>query len=223
MSLESIVSLDAATREKFREISERDQFDKVVRGIYAAREVGLPVTINSVIMQRNKAEVFGLIDIARKTGSRIKLLDYMKVNNNGWEVEYLLFAQLRKDLGAMAEGVTWMYPPGGLGTPMPLFKINGTEVMVKDASIGTNYHETCNACMNYPCQDALISLRVTHDGKLKRCLIRDDNLIDVLTPLRRGDKEEVRRLILESYRIFEETKYQPNAWSPENEKQRTAK
>lgn len=217
------ISLDAASRERFKEITERDRFEKVISGIYAAREAGLPVTINSVVMQRNKDEVEGLIEIARKTRSRLKLLDYMKVNGNGWETEYLPFEQLRKDLEKRAEGVSWMYPPGGLGTPMPLFKINGTEVMVKDASIGTNYHETCNACMNYPCQDALISLRVTHDGKLKRCLIRDDNLVDVLTPLRRGDNEEVRKLILESYRIFEETKYQPNAWSPENEKQRIAK
>ena len=116
-----------------------------------------------------------------------------------------------------------MYPPGGLGTPMPVYKINGTEVIVKDASIGTNYHDTCNSCINYPCQDALISLRVTHDGKLKRCLIRDDNLVDVLTPLRSGNKEEVRKLISESYMIFEETKYQPNAWIPENEKQKIAK
>ena len=217
------ISLDAANRDSFRKITERNKFERVISGIYAAREAGLSVTINSVIMQRNKTEIQGLIEIARKTGSRLKLLDYMKVNGNGWETEYLPFEQLRKDLERKAEGFSWMYPPGGLGTPMPLFKINGTEVMVKDASVGTNYHETCNACMNYPCQDALISLRVTHDGKLKRCLIRDDNLVDVLTPLRRGDKKEIRKLVLESYRIFEETKYRPNAWNPENEKQKIAK
>ncbi len=158
------ISLDAASRERFKEITERDRFEKVISGIYAAREAGLPVTINSVVMQRNKEEIEGLIEIAGKTGSRLKLLDYMKINGNGWETEYLPFEQLRKDLEKRAERVSWMYPPGGLGTPMPLFKINGTEVMVKDACIGTNYHETCNACINYPCQDALISLRVTHDG-----------------------------------------------------------
>ncbi len=222
--LDSItISLDAASRERFRDITERDKFEKVISGIYAAREAGLPVTINSVVMQRNKDEVEGLIEIARKTESMLKLLDYMKVNGNSWETEYLPFEQLRNDLEARAERVTWMYPPGGLGTPMPAYKIKGTEVIVKDASIGTNYHETCNSCTNYPCQDALISLRVTHDGRLKRCLIRDDNLVDVLAPLRSGNTEEVRRLITESYKIFEETKYQPNAWSPENEKQRTAK
>jgi len=222
--LDSItISLDAASKEKFRDITERDKFERVISGIYAAREISLPITINSVIMQRNKGEIEGLIEIARKTGSRLKLLDYMKVNGNGWEDEYLPFEQLRRDLEKRAEGVSWMYPPGGLGTPMPLFRVNGTEVIVKDASIGTNYHETCKACANYPCQDALISLRVTHDGKLKRCLIRDDNLVDVLTPLREGDREEVKRLILESYRIFEESKYKPNAWNPKNEKQRVTK
>ena len=85
------ISLDAASREKFKDMTKRDRFEKVISGIYAAREVGLPVTINSVVMQRNKREVEGLIEIARKTGSRLKLLDYMKVNGNGWETGYFPF------------------------------------------------------------------------------------------------------------------------------------
>jgi cyclic pyranopterin phosphate synthase len=34
-------------------------------------------------------------------------------------------------------------------------------------------------------------LRVTSDGKLKPCLMRNDNLVDILTPMRKGasDKE----------------------------------
>jgi cyclic pyranopterin phosphate synthase len=34
-------------------------------------------------------------------------------------------------------------------------------------------------------------LRVTSDGKLKPCLMRNDNLVDILTPMRNGasDKE----------------------------------
>ena len=33
-------------------------------------------------------------------------------------------------------------------------------------------------------------LRVTSDGKLKPCLMRNDNLVDVLTPLRNGAKDQ---------------------------------
>ena len=33
-------------------------------------------------------------------------------------------------------------------------------------------------------------LRVTSDGKLKPCLMRTNNLVDLLTPMRRGAKDE---------------------------------
>ncbi|MEM2281314.1 MAG: GTP 3',8-cyclase MoaA, partial [Candidatus Bathyarchaeia archaeon] len=33
-------------------------------------------------------------------------------------------------------------------------------------------------------------LRVTSDGKLKPCLMRDDNMVDVLTPIRNGATDE---------------------------------
>jgi cyclic pyranopterin phosphate synthase len=33
-------------------------------------------------------------------------------------------------------------------------------------------------------------LRVTSDGKLKPCLMRNDNVVDVLTPMRRGESDE---------------------------------
>jgi cyclic pyranopterin phosphate synthase len=33
-------------------------------------------------------------------------------------------------------------------------------------------------------------LRVTSDGKLKPCLMRNDNTVDILTPMRKGAKDE---------------------------------
>lgn len=42
-------------------------------------------------------------------------------------------------------------------------------------------------------------LRVTSDGKLKPCLVRNDNLVDVLTPIRNGaDDEELTELFIEA-------------------------
>jgi len=40
-------------------------------------------------------------------------------------------------------------------------------------------------------------MRVTSDGKLKPCLMRNDNLTDILTPLREGaSDEELQQLFL---------------------------
>jgi cyclic pyranopterin phosphate synthase len=42
-------------------------------------------------------------------------------------------------------------------------------------------------------------IRLTSDGKLKPCLMRNDNVVDVLTPLRSGaDDEFLTKLFLEA-------------------------
>ena len=56
-----------------------------------------------VIMKRNKDEVERLIEIARKTGSRLKLLDYIKVKNNGCQVTiiFLKIPAIKKQFGSL--------------------------------------------------------------------------------------------------------------------------
>jgi GTP 3',8-cyclase len=47
-------------------------------------------------------------------------------------------------------------------------------------------------------------LRVTSNGMLKTCLMRNDNLIDVLTPFRGGaSDEELKALFLRANQIRE--------------------
>ncbi|MCC7561453.1 MAG: GTP 3',8-cyclase MoaA, partial [Methanobrevibacter arboriphilus] len=41
-------------------------------------------------------------------------------------------------------------------------------------------------------------LRITPEGKIKPCLLRNDNLIDIITPLREGASEDsLRKIFLE--------------------------
>jgi cyclic pyranopterin phosphate synthase len=42
-------------------------------------------------------------------------------------------------------------------------------------------------------------MRITSDGKLKPCLMRNDNLTDILTPIRKGaNDEELKQLFLKA-------------------------
>ena len=42
-------------------------------------------------------------------------------------------------------------------------------------------------------------IRLTSDGKLKPCLLRNDNLVDILTPMRNGASEkELKKLFVEA-------------------------
>jgi cyclic pyranopterin phosphate synthase len=47
-------------------------------------------------------------------------------------------------------------------------------------------------------------MRVTSDGKLKPCLMRNDNLTDILTPMRQGDSdEELKQLFVKANQLRE--------------------
>ncbi|MEM3066924.1 MAG: GTP 3',8-cyclase MoaA, partial [Nitrososphaerota archaeon] len=57
---------------------------------------------------------------------------------------------------------------------------------------------SCDFCMN----DSRI--RITHDGKFKPCLMRDDNLVDFLVPMRNGaSDEELEKLFLKAVYLRE--------------------
>lgn len=217
------VSLDAANRDDFLKISRSDSFDKVIKGIKESVRSGLNTRINTVMGNSNINQLDGLIKIAEDTGADIKIIDLMDVNpseefwdGKEWNEEFVKLDFVSRKLKNRIVNVTTSYPPGGLGTPMPTLTLDsGIKVMLRDATIGTNYDPiTCTGCQNYPCQDALISARLTHDGLLKKCLIRNDNLVDVITPLRSGNIEEVRNRIKSTFDVFMRSEYKPHAWKP---------
>ena len=221
------VSLDAAEREKFYKIALVDDYENVIKGLNEAVRVGMKTRINTVLMQSNKNQLEGLLNIAEETGSELKLIDAMDILmedykwvNFSWRSEYLHLSYIVDTLKERTVQRNFSYPPGGLGTPMITLTLNnGVKVLLRDATVGTNYDlATCGSCKYYPCQDALISLRLTHDGHLKKCLIRNDNLVDVITPLRENNRQEALDRIKGCYDILMRAEYQPNAWGPENDR-----
>lgn len=211
------VSLDTADPEKFKEITGRNKFYVVLEGIGKVRAYGLPVTINSVIFKQNIDEMPDLIKIAERFHTRLKLLDYIDVGSekNNWDNNYAPFDKVGDYLKNIRIKEKILLPPGGLGTPMPTYTLkSGIDVLVKDSSVGTNYNTICESCKNYPCQDALISLRITANASLKRCLIRDDNLIETLDDLRNKDYNSVKSKIQESFVLLMSARYVENAWKP---------
>jgi len=210
------VSLDFGDGKKINDYVGVDAFDAIMRGLQKCKEINLPVTINCVFCKENFNELDGLIDIAHKFSAKLKLIDMMSLTNEEyWKENYISLNVIEKKLETMAVSTGWGFPPGGLGTPMPEYTLkNSLKVYLRDATIGTNYHELCKNCLNFPCQDALISLRITSDGKLKMCLIRDDNLVETLNDLHKGNIEVVKKKIKSCYERLIESKFYPFKWEP---------
>lgn len=213
------VSLDAADAEAFRQIRKTD-LSPILDALCECHDIGLPVRINMVVMKSNVDQIPHMIKLASDTGCSLKLLDLICLNPNEdidfWRQEFIHFDQVRPILeGLEATLVGLEEAPGGIGAPLTDYRLpSGLQVVVKDSTRGTYYHDSCKDCRNYPCQDALISVRVTHDGSLKRCLVRNDNLVALLPLLRSGRTDEVASEIRAVFNLMTESSYHPFAWNP---------
>ncbi|MCG3165647.1 MAG: GTP 3',8-cyclase [Bacteroidia bacterium] len=214
------ISLDSLNKDKLKEITKVDLLDKLLAGIKVCNEIGLPVKLNTVVMKDiNDNEIVDFINfISTLNNIDWKLLDYMQLpkqfiedTENAFFMNLTeVFPQLRKF--AIHEEIETQ--AGGLGIPMPTFTMkNGAKISVKDSTVGNHYGDTCNNCPLFPCQDGIMALRLTADGKLQRCLYREDNLLD-LRPYINTNDPQLRLLIDEALITFKESKFHPQAWHP---------
>lgn len=177
------VSLDSLKEEHFREITRGGRLNDTLAGIDAARKAGLsPIKVNMVVVQ-------GLNDD--------ETLDFAGLSREGWHVRYI-------ELMPLGPGVDWRglsveeireeieshlgsLEPAKVdlgGGPARYYRLPGAQGTIGFiAPLSECFCEGCNR------------LRLTADGRLRPCLLSDEE-IEIKPPLRRGATlEELREII----------------------------
>lgn len=156
------VSLDTLRPERYREIAGRDLLPKVLAGIHAAIDAGLtPVKLNMVLLKGiNEDEIDDFLAFVRGDKNIIlqviELMEFNECHIHG-DVD-----KLEKEIAEHSKEI--------LTRRMHHRKkycLDGAEVEVVRPLHNTEFCAYCNR------------LRVTSDGKLKPCLLRTDNHIDI--------------------------------------------
>jgi len=181
------VSLDTLKPEKFRQITRCGELQETLKGIEAAGEAGLtPVKINMVVMAGvNDDEI---PDFARKTiddGWNVRFIEQMPVNGEA-TVSPTLFSvnDMRKRIEPLGKLEPWKI---GVGNgPAKYFRLPGAT-----GTIGFITPVTEHFC--YQCN----RLRLTADGKLRLCLLNEDE-IDLKEPLRSGASVAELKTLIEN-------------------------
>ena len=170
------ISLDTLKPERFRAITRGHcDLDDVLAGIEAARSAGLsPVKINVVVMAGiNDDEV---LDFAGKTiseGWHVRFIEFMPIAGVGSAaLNYVPVENIKRELEELGE-LAPCFPHVGNG-PARYFRFPDSQ-----GSIGYISPVSEHFCFN--CN----RLRLTADGKLRSCLLSDEE-IDLKQPLRRG-------------------------------------
>jgi len=171
------VSLDSLRPQAYRRITGGTEEDlkRVVAGIDGALEARLlPVKVNMVVLKENEGEVWDLIDFARDRGAILQLIELLDRPGLG------IGGDVAGIEAALEEGADEIVTRD-MHRRRKYF-LSGGEVEVVRPMDNTEFCAHCNR------------LRVTSDGKLKPCLLRNDNLVD----LAGADGEETKRRIEEA-------------------------
>ena len=156
------ISLDTMDPKRYEEIAGKPMLAEALAGIEAALEVGLiPVKINMVVLSGiNEDEVDAFIDYVRNNPDLvlqlIELMDFRDCPHHG-DVK-----GIEDRIAAMADRVETRRMHH-----RKKYFVRGAEVEVVRPLHNTEFCAYCNR------------LRLTSDGKLKPCLLRSDNLVDV--------------------------------------------
>ncbi len=156
------VSLDTMDPERYKQIAGKPMLGEALAGIDAALKAGLtPVKINMVVLSGiNEDEVDTFIDFVRDNPNLvlqlIELMDFRDCDHHG-DVK-----GIEDRIAAMADRVETRRMHH-----RKKYFVRGAEVEVVRPLHNTEFCAYCNR------------LRLTSDGKLKPCLLRSDNLVDV--------------------------------------------
>jgi cyclic pyranopterin phosphate synthase len=171
----SLPTLDGAVFHKLT----GGAIEGAINGVRAAVEAGLcPVKLNMLILKGiNDEAVPGMIEFATRTGTVLQLIELEPINMSD-----SFYCANHQSLDLYEEALQQK----AIRIETRRFMQNRHVYYLPSVKVETvrpiENTEFCLHCSR---------LRVTSDGKLKPCLMRNDNLVDFLTPLRRGasDKE----------------------------------
>jgi cyclic pyranopterin phosphate synthase len=180
------ISIDSLDPQKFRQITRRGQLDEVWRGIAAAQAAGLRLKLNCVVTRGfNDDEV---VELARLTLShrwQVRFIELMPLGSvaDFQQSQVVPSIETRARIEA-ALGPLELVPGHNGHDPARPYRV--ANALGEIGFISSVTEPFCSGCNR---------LRLTADGRLRLCLLRDDE-VDLMAPLRAGaDFETLRRLM----------------------------
>lgn len=175
------VSLDTLQPEKFKKITGRDSFAKVWQGLQVAKEIGFKIKLNVVAMKGvNDDEFQDFGRLALREPFQIRFIEFMPVGAQNSD---------QKDRFVRAEEIKSRIAELGVLTPFQKEYGEGParmfDLLAEDKRTGAVgfispiSHHFCDQCNR---------LRLTSEGRLRACLL-NDNETDLKALLRSGGSD----------------------------------
>lgn len=174
------VSLDSLKRERFLEMTRRDELDNVLQGIAAAKEAGFhPVKINAVIERGvNDDEIIDLATFGRDQDVEVRFIEFMPLDaTNEWQKNKVVSQD------EIVSTINAVYPleqmPARGAAPADRWRyLDGKGTVGVIPSVTKPFCGDCDR------------VRITADGQFRTCLFATDET-DLRVLLRDGSTDDV--------------------------------
>ncbi len=173
------ISLDTLDREKFERMTRRDELERVLDGIEAAKEAGFdPVKINAVVERGvNDDEIVALARFGRERSVEVRFIEFMPLDADGHWDDGSVVGQ-----DEIVAAIDAAYPveqlPARGAAPADRFRyLDGAGTV---GVIPTVTKPFCGDCDR---------VRLTAEGRFRTCLFATDEF-DLLAAMRAGETDD---------------------------------
>ena len=186
------ISLDTLKPKRFADITGVDCFDQVWRGIEKALSAGFsPVKLNMVVMRGiNDDELPDFARLSREMDLQVRFIEFMPIGTSTrWNNDtYISSDEIMERFSRLGELLPLEKKQAD--GPAKVFKL-GTGAMGSLGFISPISHHFCDRCNR---------LRLTSEGRLRSCLLHDEET-DLRSVLRAGCSDaEIRETLLAAIR-----------------------
>ena len=178
------VSLDSLDKNKFKKITRIGDFDKVVKGIMAAKNAGLKIKINTVALKGiNDNEILDLVNWCGENKFALTFIEVMPMGEIGEKRidQYMPLTEVRSLIKTR-----YSITDDPLKTGGPAKYVHCHETDQKIGFITPLTHNFCEACNR---------VRITCTGKMYMCLGQEDKE-DLKKPLRESENNDLLKKVI---------------------------
>jgi GTP 3',8-cyclase len=159
------ISLDSLHPSRFLQISRRDEFHRTMRNIEEAVSMGFNIKINTVVMKDiNHDELIEFVELAKKLSIEVRFLEVMRIGEACEKQNAQYMSALE-----MQNIISQKYKMTKVSSALDATAVS--YVLENGAHIGFIASESqpfCGACSRW---------RLSADGIMRACLLKDDGLV----------------------------------------------
>ena len=183
------LSLDTLDRQRFKELTRRDEFDRVMDTFHSLIEHNIPTKVNAVVIEgKNEQDIIPMAELARAYPVSIRFIEEMPFNGSGANHQTLFWNHQR-----ILSTLKTHYPDIKRVADSPHATATQYQVPGFQGKIGiiAAYSRTfCGSCNR---------IRITSQGVLQTCLY-DGGVFNIKDFMRSGaGHEDIKNMFIKAF------------------------